>query len=130
MIRLALAIALLFAALMMVLAAFARTFKEGQAMVTPAYYLALAPLLLGSSPDRGLTPALALVPVANVTLGLKDAILGRGDIGLLLTAFAVNAVLVVVCLVMARSLIVREEVVTGAFEGSFWSWLRARRGRA
>lgn len=120
-------LALLFAALMMVLAAFARTFKEGQAMVTPAYYLALAPLLLSSSPDRGLTPALSLVPVANVTLGLKDAILGRGDTGLLLTAFAVNAALVVVCLVLARSLVVREEVVTGAFEGSFWSWLRSRR---
>lgn len=123
-------LALLFAALMMVLAAFARTFKEGQAMVTPAYYLALAPLLLGSSPDRSLTPALALVPVANVTLGLKDAILARGDAALLVTAFAVNAALVVICLLLARSLIVREEVVTGAFEGSLWRWLRTRGSRS
>lgn len=126
MLAVAVLLALLFAALMMVLAAFARTFKEGQAMVTPAYYLALAPLLLGSSPDRGLTPALSLVPVANVTLGLKDAIMGRGDTGLLLTAFAVNAVLVVLCLLFARALVAREEVVTGNFEGSLWSWLRSR----
>lgn len=124
MLAVAVLLALLFAALMMVLAAFARSFKEGQAMVTPAYYLALAPLLLGSSPDRGLTPALALVPVANITLGLKDAILGRADFGLLMTAFAVNAALVVLCLLFARALIGREEVVTGSFEGSLWSWLR------
>ena len=123
MLAVAVLLALLFAALMMVLAAFARTFKEGQAMVTPAYYLALAPLLLGSSPDRALTPALALVPVANVTVGLKDAILGRVDPVLLLTAFAVNAALVVLCLLFARRLVSREEVVMGSYEGSLWSWL-------
>lgn len=126
MLIVAVLLALLFAALMMVLAAFARTFKEGQAMILPAYYLALVPLLLGSSPSRGLTPALALMPVANVSLGLKDAILGRADPTLLAVSFAVNAALVVLCLLLARTLIAREEVVTGSHEGSFWSWLRHR----
>lgn len=126
MLGVAVLLALLFAALMMVLAAFARTFKEGQAMVTPAYYLALLPLLMGSSPDRSLTPALALVPIANVSLGLKDAILGRSDMALLVTAFAVNAALLVGCLVLAHTLIAREEVMMGSHEGSFWGWLRRR----
>ncbi len=129
MFAVAVLLGLLFAALMMVLAAFARTFKEGQAMVTPAFYLAMAPLLLGSSLDRTLTPTLALLPVANVSLGLKDALMGRGDPGLLALAFAVNAAIVVVCLFVARVLVVNEEVTTGAFEGSFWSWLRTRRSR-
>ena len=127
MLAIAVLLALLFAALMMVLAVFARTFKEGQAMVVPAYYLALIPALVGSSPDRGLTPSVALVPVANVALGLKDAILGRSEPGLLLLAFAVNLACVVLALWLARALLLREEVVTGAFEGSFWSWLRKRR---
>lgn len=123
-------LALLFAAAMMVLAVFARTFKEGQAMVTPAYWLALAPLILGGSPDRTLTPALALVPVANVALAARDAIQARVDGGLVVLAFGVNLVLVLVCLALARSLAEREEVVTGEFEGSLWSWLRARRRAA
>ncbi|MBT8335293.1 MAG: ABC transporter permease subunit [Gemmatimonadetes bacterium] len=127
MMAVAVLLALLFAALMMVLAVFARTFKEGQAMVVPAYYLAVLPALLGSSPDRGLTPSVALVPVANVALGLKDAILGRDEPALLLVAFFVNLACVVGCLLLARSLVLREEVVTGTFEGSFWSWLRKRR---
>lgn len=130
MVAVAILLALLFAALMMVLAAFSRTFKEGQAMVTPAYYLALAPFLLGLSPERGLTPALALVPVANVALGLKDAILGRAEPILLITAFLVNLWLVLAALLLARAFITREEVVTGSFEGSFWNWLRTRLRRA
>ena len=127
MVAVAVLLALLFAALMMVLAAFARTFKEGQAMVTPAFYLSMAPLLLGSSLDRTLTPTLALLPVANVSLGLKDALMGRGDPALLLLAFGVNAAIVVACLFLARTLIVHEEVATGSFEGSLWSWVRRRR---
>lgn len=120
-------LALLFAAVMMVLAVFARSFKEGQAMVTPAYWLALAPLILGGSPDRVLTPALALVPVANVALAARDAIQSRADTGLVLLAFGVNLLVVVLALLLAKRLVEREEVVTGAFEGSLWSWLR--RGR-
>jgi sodium transport system permease protein len=120
-------LSLLFAAAMMVLAVFARTFKEGQAMVTPAYWIAMAPLLLGSSPDRTLTPALALVPVANVALAARDAIQARVNVSLVLLAFLVNLLLVVACLALARHLVNREEVVTGSFEGTLWSWLRKRR---
>lgn len=130
MLAVAVLLGLLFAALMMVLAAFARTFKEGQAMVTPAFYLSMAPLFLGSSLDRTLTPTLALLPVANVSLGLKDALMGRGDPSLLSIAFAVNAAIVVACLFLARTLVVHEEVATGSFEGSLWSWLRRRRTRS
>ena len=130
MLAVAVLLALLFAALMMVLAAFARTFKEGQAMVTPAFYLAMAPMLLGSSLDRTLTPTLALLPVANVSLGLKDALMGRGDPSLLMLAFAVNVAIVVACLFLARTLVENEEVATGSFEGSMWSWIRQRRSRS
>jgi sodium transport system permease protein len=123
----AVALALLFAAVMMVLAVFARSFKEGQAMVTPAYWLALAPLVLGSSPDRTLTPALALVPVANVAMAARDAIQARVEPGLVTLAFGVNLLVVVLSLMLAKRLVEREEVVTGSFEGSLWTWLRTRR---
>ncbi len=123
-------LALLFAAVMMVLAVFARTFKEGQAMVTPVYWLALAPMILGGSPDRVLTPALALVPVANVALAARDAIQARTEMGLVVLAFGVNLLFVVLALLLARRLLEREEVVTGAFEGSLWSWIRRTRARA
>lgn len=99
-------------------------------MVTPAFYLAMAPMLLGSSLDRTLTPTLALLPVANVSLGLKDALMGRGDPALLMLAFAVNVAIVVACLFLARTLVVNEEVATGSFEGSMWSWIRQRRARS
>src|SRR5690606_34167467 len=70
------ALALFFAAAMMLLAGFAHTFKDGQAMVTPVFYLALIPLVLGQQSDRTLTPALAAIPVANVAMMIRDAIRG------------------------------------------------------
>lgn len=120
-------LALLFAAVMMVLAVFARTFKDGQAMVTPVYWLALAPMILGSSPDRVLTPAIALVPVANVAMAARDAIQGRVAPGLVILAFGVNILLVLLCLLLAKRLLESEEVVTGEFEGGLWSWFRSLR---
>jgi hypothetical protein len=99
-------------------------------MVMPAYWLALTPILVGGSAERTLTPALALVPVANVALAARDAIQTRVDMGLVVLAFAVDIALVIACLWLAARIVEREEVVTGAFEGSLWSWLRSRRRRA
>ncbi|MEO1368859.1 MAG: ABC transporter permease subunit, partial [Acidobacteriota bacterium] len=59
------AFALMVAAAMMLFAVFARTFKEGQAMIGPVYMLSLLPPLLVTSPDLELTASWALVPVAN-----------------------------------------------------------------
>ncbi|MEE8143358.1 MAG: ABC transporter permease, partial [Planctomycetota bacterium] len=70
-------LALFVAAGMMILASFARTFKEGQSMVVPFYMLLTIPLLLMVGlPDQGLSATLALIPVVNVVLMLRDAIKG------------------------------------------------------
>jgi hypothetical protein len=50
--------------------------------------------------------------------------------GLVVLAFAVDIALVIASLWLAARIVEREEVVTGAFEGSLWSWLRSRLRRA
>ena len=61
----------------MVFAAFARTFKEGQAMITPFYMLILPlPVVMLQAPGAKLSLSLALVPVANVTLMVREAVSG------------------------------------------------------
>jgi sodium transport system permease protein len=61
------------AAGMMVFAAFARTFKEGQAMITPFYLIILLPTMFLQTPGLSFTPALACLPVANIVLMARAA---------------------------------------------------------
>lgn len=122
-------LALFFAAAMMILASFARTFRDGQSMVTPVYWLAVVPLFLGRTPDQHLTPELALVPIVNVTLMIRDAIQGIFAWPLIAESFAVGVVLVGACIRLARWILSFEDVLLGSYDGSFWRFLRERAGR-
>ncbi|MBI4520952.1 MAG: ABC transporter permease [Gemmatimonadetes bacterium] len=119
-------LALFFAAAMMILAAFARTFKEGQSMVTPVYWLAIIPIVLGESPDNRLTAGIALVPVANVAMMIRDAIVGRFAWPLIGLTLLVGLGLVAVCLWSARWVLQFEDLLLGSYDGSFWKFLRDR----
>jgi len=125
----AVVLGLFFAAAMMILAAFARTFKEGQGMITPVFWLVLLPMLLGSSTDRTLTPVIALLPVANVAQMIKDAIKGVYLWPLIAETLLVQVVLVVACLLVARFVLRFEDFLLGSYDGSFWSFLKERIGK-
>lgn len=120
------ALAMFFAAAMMILASFARTFKDGQAMVTPIYWLALLPLLLGQSPDQRLDPKLALIPIANVAQMIKDAITGTYNWPLIALSMAEMVVLVALCLWLARKILQFEDHLMGSYDGSFWKFAKER----
>jgi sodium transport system permease protein len=125
----AVVLGLFFAAAMMILAAFARTFKEGQGMITPVFWLVLLPVILGSSQDRTLTPVLALVPVANVAQMMKDAIKGIYLWPLIVETLVVELWLVVACLMLARFVLRFEDFLLGSYDGSLWRFLRERWGK-
>jgi sodium transport system permease protein len=82
-------------------AAFARTFKEGQALLGPVQLLFIAPALAGAIPGLELGPGLALVPVLNVVLAFRALLQGRVlELEYLLTALALAvyaALAIVVC---------------------------------
>ncbi|UCC71582.1 MAG: ABC transporter permease [Gemmatimonadota bacterium] len=122
----ALALALFFAAAMMLLASFARKFKDGQAMITPVYWLALIPVFLSGTPELHLTPTLATVPIANVAVMMRDAINGRFDWLLIGESLLVQMVFVVLILWLARAVLRFEDYLLGSFDGSFWRFARQR----
>ncbi len=125
----AVGLALLLSAGMMILASFARTFKDGQAMIQPVYVVAvLIPLFLGQQTDRTLTPEIALIPIANVAMMIRDAIGGVFLWPLILQTLLVNLVLVALCLWLARFILGFEDVLLGSFDGSFWRFAKARLG--
>ena len=114
----------LIAAAMMILAAFARTFKEGQSMVTPVFLLVILPVVVLNDPSMTFTPALASIPVVNVVLLLRQAIAGNLlwlQLGITVVS---NAAAIVACLWLASRVLRVEEIATGSFEGNFFQFLR------
>lgn len=120
-------LAALLAAGMMVLAAFARTFREGQSLVSPFYVATLVPVMFLSTPTIRLTPATALVPVVNIALAVRDAIMGRLQVVELLVASCVTLGAIALLLRLASLVLSVEEVVVGAYPGTLGRFLRQRR---
>lgn len=122
-------LALLVAAAMMILASFARTFKEGQALVGPVYLLAIFPTVLVSSPDLELNLQWALVPVANVALLFRALIGGNYPWDAIALTLAVEVACVVGCLGLARWIASFEDVLIGNYGGELKRFLRERLSR-
>jgi sodium transport system permease protein len=119
-------LALFASAGMMILACFARTFKEGQSMVTPFYLLLFLPVLLLQGPGVEFTPALAVIPVANLLMALREAIAGRFDLPLLAITLVVELVTIGLCLRLAAYILQFENVLVGSYGGSLLKFLRDR----
>lgn len=114
---------------MMLLAAFARTFKEGQSMVGPVYTVAIITPMLVNSPDLRLTFGWALVPVANVILLFREAIAGVFNWPMIGLTLLIQVALVALCLYLARQVLRLEEVLTGTYGGNFQRFLKERLAR-
>jgi sodium transport system permease protein len=71
--------ALLFAASFVALGATARTFKEAQTLLLPAYFLTVAPAMAGAIGEYRLAGIAAWIPGMNVTLLARDLMVGRAS---------------------------------------------------
>ncbi len=68
--------AVMAASIMIAVALFARSFKEAQSYLTPIIFLVGVPAIAGMLPGLELTPALAAIPIFNVTQLIKGIFLG------------------------------------------------------
>lgn len=99
-------------------------------MVTPFYIAVILPAIFLQSPDIEFTTALALAPVVNVALLIREAIMG--SIPPLQSALTLGSMAVCVALsvVFAQWVMRREEVLVGSQRGGLGGFLRRRvRGR-
>jgi sodium transport system permease protein len=73
---------LLLAALFVAVGVMARTYKEGQSYLMPLLLLVVFAALGSTLPGVELTPALALVPLTNVALLMRELLSGRATLAL------------------------------------------------
>jgi sodium transport system permease protein len=128
----AILMAALVAAGMMIFASFARTFKEGQAMITPFYLLVILPLMFLQVPGLTLNLPLALVPVVNLTLMVRAAVTGAFPLLPILVTVLISTALIGVCIKVAAHVLQFEDVMMGSYNGSLLKFLKesAKRRRS
>lgn len=115
-----------FGAAMILLASLARTFKEGQSLVTPFYSLSILPAMVTVYPGFRLSTGSALVPVANIALVMRGALQGTLPLIPFLIAILWTLLLTTLLLAFASWLFRQEDVLVGSSGGSLAGYLRAR----
>jgi sodium transport system permease protein len=80
--------AFLFASVMVAIGSLARSFKEAQTLLTPVYFLCMAPSLLAALGDFELGSVASFIPGVGVTLLARDVIAGHASVGATVAVFA------------------------------------------
>jgi len=114
------------AAGMMILASFARTFKEGQAMVMPFYFAIMLPVMFLQTPGLTFSPALAAVPVVNVVMLIRSAVGGTFPPVPIAITLVVSTLVIAAALRFAAFIVQFEDVMLGAYSGNLRRFLAER----
>lgn len=86
-------ISAVFAALLLAISIYARTFKEAQNYISPLTILMFMPLVAAMMPGVELNAKTALIPIMNVALAIKELIKGTADYMMLALIFGSTLVL-------------------------------------
>jgi sodium transport system permease protein len=107
----ALPVAILFSALLLTIALFAKSHKEAQSYVTPMTFIVIIPAVASLMPGVELTPKLALIPILNTSLVCKEIISGTYHWSSIAIIFLSTCVYAEAALFLAVKMFQRESVL-------------------
>jgi len=107
----ALPMAVLFSAVLMTIALFAKSHKEAQSYLTPMTFLVVIPAVASLLPGVELTPKLALIPILNTSLVCKEIMTGAYHWNSITWIFGSTCVYAAVALFVAFKTFQRESVL-------------------
>jgi sodium transport system permease protein len=107
----ALPLAVLFSAVLMTIALFAKTYKEAQSYLTPMTFLVVIPAVASLLPGVELTPKLSLVPILNTSLICKEIMTGTYHWSSMALIFGSSCVYASVAIFLAVKTFQRESVL-------------------
>jgi sodium transport system permease protein len=100
-----------FAAVLLTLSIFARSFKEAQSIITPMNIIVIVPVLIGLFPGVKLNTITALIPVLNVSLATREIVSGTIQTGLLMEVYLSLFVLAAASLYFCSRWFKREDII-------------------
>jgi len=99
------------AAVLLMLSAYAKSYKEAQMYFFPVYMVSMIPALASVMPGLSLRSAIALVPLANVSVASREILMGRPDTLMIIVTFLVMALTAVFLIRMSARMLAREDLV-------------------
>ena len=99
------------ASVLLMVSAYAKSYKESQMYFFPVYILGLIPTLAAVLPGLSLRSAIALVPVANVSIAAREILIGRPDLPMIAVTFGVMVFTASYLVRSAARLLAREDIV-------------------
>jgi sodium transport system permease protein len=107
----ALPLAVLFAAALLTIALFAKTYKEAQSYLTPMTFIVVIPAVASLLPGVELNSKLALVPILSTSLVCKEIVAGTFHWNYILTILLASTVYAAAALFIAVKMFQRESVL-------------------
>ncbi len=107
-----------FAALLLAVTSFAKSFKEAQAYLIPLMLLALTPGVLSLLPGIKFTGLLATVPLVNIVLLARQVLMGGAEWNTAMVAIICNCIYALTALAVASRLFGSD----ASMQGSQGSW--------
>ena len=101
----------IFAALLMSISIYAKSFKEAQSYATPLNFMAIIPAVMAMMPGVELNWTTALIPVTNVSLAIKELIKGTMDYNMLVAIIGSSTLIAFVSVVFCAKWFERESVL-------------------
>lgn len=100
-----------FAAVLLSISIYARTFKEAQSIMTPMNFVVIVPAAIGMLPGIKLTAITAIIPVFNVSIATRAIISGTITTPMLMLVYLSLFILAAVSLIFCAKWFNKEEVV-------------------
>src|SRR6266699_645734 len=107
----ALPLAVLFAAVLLTIALFAKSYKEAQSYLTPMTFIVVIPAVASLLPGFDLTPKLALIPILSTSLVCKEIVAGTFHWNYILLILISSSVYAAAALFIAVKMFQRESVL-------------------
>jgi len=104
-------VAVLFSAIILTVALFAKSYKEAQSYVAPMIFIVILPAVIGMLPGIELNGRLALVPILNLSLVCKEMLSGVWSWRYIAIVFASTSVYAAIALAIAVRMFKREDVI-------------------
>lgn len=100
-----------FAAILLSVSVFAKSYKEAQSIITPLNIMIIIPVLIGIFPGIKLNATTALIPILNISLATKEIIAGTISPLLMVEVFLVLFALAALGLIFCTRWFNREAVI-------------------
>jgi len=104
-------LAVLFASSLLAIALMAKSYKEAQSYIQPLMIVVILPAVVAMLPGVELNYALAMIPIINISLVMRELLTGNFPLNYLAVTFASTAALAAIALHTAYDMFQREEVL-------------------